>query len=105
MGVSRLIWIFALVACTRATSATPPSREPPPAVAPAKPGPMTLPITAPSPRTPAAASTGRFGVRWRVKLPGLDPGADDTQAALVIGDEVFVSEPVLAGTHDTIAVF
>ena len=108
MGVlhlARLTSTLALVACTRVTSTTPPSPEPPPAVAPAKPGPITLPITAPSPRTPAKASTGRFGVRWRVQLPGLDPGTDDTQTPIVIGDEVFVSEPVLAGTHDTIDVF
>ena len=114
MGVShlaRLTWTFALVACTRASDPTtsgappPPAREPPPAVAPAKPAPIALPITAPSPSTPSKPSTGRFGVRWRVQLPGLDPGTDDTETALVIGNDVFVSEPVLAAVHDEIAVF
>jgi outer membrane protein assembly factor BamB len=108
--LARLTWTLAFLACSRASDPTasvtpPPSREQPPAVAPAKPAPISLPIAAPSPSTRSQPSTGRFGVRWRVHLPGLDPGTDDTQTALVIGNDVFVSEPVLAGTHDQIAVY
>jgi hypothetical protein len=109
--------MFVLAACTRSdeptASVTPlprshqptPVPAPTPAIAPANADPITLPIAAPSASTPSNPSTGRFGVRWRVQLPGLDPVADDTVTALVVGDEVFVSMPVLAGTHDEIDVF
>jgi len=95
-----------LAACTRAGDPTPPAPPPrPPAVAPANRDPITLAIAAPSPSAPSQPSTDRFGVRWRVQLPGLDPGTDDTDTELVIGDEVFVSLPVLAVAHDEIVVF
>jgi outer membrane protein assembly factor BamB len=109
MGVldrARLTWTFVLVACTRGHDPTASAAPPPaPAVAPAKPAPIDLAITAPSPSTPHGPSTNRFGVRWRVQLPDVDPGTDDTEAPVVIGDEVFVSQPVLYVTHDAIDVF
>lgn len=87
-----------LTSCSRAgdSNPQPPPRDPAPAVAPhpVDPlAPLTLALDGPAQSTPSDVNTNRFGILWRAPITGIDPGSDDTEGAIVIGNEVFVSTP------------